>query len=388
MGGKMDDSFFDNLVNESESDCLKFKEGEYPFDGASDEEKSELLEDILALANAWRRTDAYILIGVMAVKGAQNKVVGISKQPDLAAIQQFVNINVQKPVTFSYLPYDCNGKQVGIIQIPVQDRPFYLSQNFGKLRKNVVYIRRGNSTVEAAPDEVAKMGASGSGGYWSQIPMLEIGFADPKSRRLYGNQVEITSKVLFIPDPIPDFFAYPKPFGLNTGISGIPNRNFYRELYKFYDFHLLLKPIRLRLKNSGQVTAYNAHVEIILNADDIVLADECDFPDRPRQRVKITDNISFPAIEKSKSDVTINHHKRTWSISVHYGNIQPKAEDGLNNIVFIGSRKTQTLQVEAVIFADNIPAPIRQPLYIEFLAEGQSQTLEELNSNYDEFIKM
>jgi hypothetical protein len=46
------------LLEESESSTLDFKGGQYRFDKASDSDKAELLEDILAFANAWRRTDA------------------------------------------------------------------------------------------------------------------------------------------------------------------------------------------------------------------------------------------------------------------------------------------------------------------------------------------
>jgi predicted HTH transcriptional regulator len=54
----------EELLNEDESSTLDFKRDQYPFDGATDEQKGELLKDILAFANAWRRTDAYILVGV------------------------------------------------------------------------------------------------------------------------------------------------------------------------------------------------------------------------------------------------------------------------------------------------------------------------------------
>jgi hypothetical protein len=52
------------LLFEAEGAELDFKREQYSFEGADDRVKSELLKDILAFANAWRRTDAYILIGV------------------------------------------------------------------------------------------------------------------------------------------------------------------------------------------------------------------------------------------------------------------------------------------------------------------------------------
>lgn len=72
----------DQLLFEEEGNTFDFKSEQYRFSGATDEEKVELLKDIIAFANAWRRTDAYILIGVKEVKGGRSEVVGISEHLD------------------------------------------------------------------------------------------------------------------------------------------------------------------------------------------------------------------------------------------------------------------------------------------------------------------
>ena len=149
----------EELLNEHEGSALDFKRDQYPFGkAATDEQKSELLKDILAFANAWRRTDAYILVGVDEVKGGRSKVSGVSSHLDDANVQQFVNEKTNRPVRFSYQVFPFEGVYVGVIQIPLQDRPVYLKKDFGKLKRNEVYIRRGSSTAIAEPDEVATMG--------------------------------------------------------------------------------------------------------------------------------------------------------------------------------------------------------------------------------------
>jgi hypothetical protein len=50
----MDRNQLESLLHEDESTSLDFKRDQYPFDAATDEQKSELLKDILAFANAWR----------------------------------------------------------------------------------------------------------------------------------------------------------------------------------------------------------------------------------------------------------------------------------------------------------------------------------------------
>jgi predicted HTH transcriptional regulator len=148
----------EELLNEEESSTLDFKRDQYPFSSATNDQKSELLKDILAFANAWRRTDAFILTGVEEVKGSRSIVRGITSSIDDASIQQFVNSKTNRPITFSYEVFSFEGTQVGVLHVPLQDRPIYLKNDFGKLKKDVVYIRRGSSTDTADPDEIAKMG--------------------------------------------------------------------------------------------------------------------------------------------------------------------------------------------------------------------------------------
>jgi hypothetical protein len=155
----MDAALFERLLNEEEGTALDFKRDQYPFSKATEEEKSELLKDILAFTNAWRRVDAYILVGVEDVRGGRSNVVGVTDHLDDHSLQQFVTHLTNRPPHFSYEAFTFEGKQVGIIKIDDrQARPFYLRADYGKLKKKVVYVRRGSSTCEADLDEVARMG--------------------------------------------------------------------------------------------------------------------------------------------------------------------------------------------------------------------------------------
>ena len=148
------------LLNEEESSALDFKRDQYPFEGADEAAKSELLKDIVAFANSWRRTDAYILIGIEEVKGGRSTPVGISTHHDDASLQQFVNSKTNRPVAFSYRTITIDGVQVGVIRVEVQERPFFLKKDYGRLKAATVYLRRGSSTDTADPEEVHRMGAA------------------------------------------------------------------------------------------------------------------------------------------------------------------------------------------------------------------------------------
>ena len=119
----MNDALLESLLNEDEGTVLDFKAREYPFEAATDDQKGKLLKDILAMANAWRRIDAYILVGVDEIRGGRSIVVGVTSHFADAALQQFVNSKTQRPLVFSYEAYPFEGKQIGILHIPLQERP-------------------------------------------------------------------------------------------------------------------------------------------------------------------------------------------------------------------------------------------------------------------------
>jgi len=243
----MDKSLIEALLYEDESTTLDFKREQYPFEKASDGYKSELLKDILAFANAWRRTEAHILVGVEEVKGGRSIVKGITHHLDEASLQQFVNSKTNRPVNFSYQAIQYEEKQIGIIQIAVQERPIYLKENFGKLSKETIYIRRGSSTGCADPDEIARMGAAIA--VLSQVPSLDLQFAETEKHIKMGTGIDLQSEVLQLPSKsqIPrassgDYFV---------SLVDVVNVAYYQEFADYLFYTTLLRPMGFSLKNTG-----------------------------------------------------------------------------------------------------------------------------------------
>ena len=77
MTASLDSSFVENLLSMSEGDVLDFKREQYPL--TNDDEKGELIKDLLAFANGWRMSDAFILVGVAERTGARAEVLGLTK---------------------------------------------------------------------------------------------------------------------------------------------------------------------------------------------------------------------------------------------------------------------------------------------------------------------
>ena len=176
MSTKITTNLIEQLLREDEGPSLDFKRQQYEFERADNETKSELLKDILAFANAFRRTDAYILVGVEEVRGGRSRVVGVDTHLDDAKLQQFVNSKTQRPINFSYREVSHDGCSIGVIHIPLQVRPLYPKANFGKLQKDEVYMRRGSSTDKASPEEIALMGVADVGS--APSPSMEVSLVD------------------------------------------------------------------------------------------------------------------------------------------------------------------------------------------------------------------
>ncbi len=58
----MNSAYLITLLQRSESETLDFKQKQYPFVDASDDDKAELLKDILSMANTTGTSAKYILL--------------------------------------------------------------------------------------------------------------------------------------------------------------------------------------------------------------------------------------------------------------------------------------------------------------------------------------
>ncbi len=168
-----------SLLGMEEGPTLDFKREQYCFDKATDEGKSQLLKDILAFTNAQRDRTAHILIGVEEVKGRRGEVVGVEKHLEDASLQEFVNSKTSTPVEFSYFPFSVEGKSIGVISIPIQQRPVWTRRSYGLVKSNEVYIRHGSSNQLASPDEIASMGRGNP-------PKLRAEWGDATRRTVYA----------------------------------------------------------------------------------------------------------------------------------------------------------------------------------------------------------
>lgn len=352
----MNGDLIDKLLYEDEGTILDFKRDPYPFEGATDDQKSELLKDVIAFANAWRRIDAYILIGIQEVKGGRSNVVGITDHVDEAKIQQFVNSKTNKPVDFSYHAFTFEGKQIGIVKIPIQDRPIFLVKDYGKLKRDIVYLRRGSSTDIANPDEIARMGAAAISTI--PVPIADLQFAHPESLLISGTKLELESRNILIPDETD--ISETEVVSRATDMS-FTNSPSYKLLARYFAEIAKLSPVRLALKNIGPILLNNARLELNVAKQEGFLIS------RSKSLIRLPGKININFIETDKF----------WNISVVFGSIPPKATN-FSGKFYVSAARSLTVDIEAFVYADNLPDPLRFPLSISVRVQEERITADKI----------
>jgi hypothetical protein len=356
----------EELLYEEECSTLDFKKEQYLFNKSTDNQKSELLKDILAFANAWKRADAFILIGVEDVRGGKSNVVGVNEDLDDACLQQFVNSKTQRPITFEYKSAIIEEKRIGVIRIPVQARPIYLKNDFGRLKANVVYIRRGSSTAEADPDEIARMGIAFPEIYRTQ-PQLQVEFARHKERVRLGTELNVDTIKLLVPEQnaIPDY-EETRTTSLMP-IFGSINRNFYREMVDYYYWKYICKSFTFYIENVSELPALGIKIVMdIPKSDGFGFLRKSQMPDEPHSSLDISSrNIgSLSNNVFTKSDFVISETLNNWIIEIEIPRLQPKSSYFTQNKIFVYSERDTAIDFSLTIYSDNLTTPIKSKLIL------------------------
>lgn len=346
----------EKLLLEGESVSLDFKREQYPFTNATPEAKAKLLKDILAMANSWRKVPAYILIGVDAETDQSTNVIGITSHIDDAALQQFVNDKTNRTIRFSYQRAALYGKTIGVIEIPIQKRPFYLRNDFAHLRKNIVYFRRGSSNTEATPDEILKMGEpialSGDN--------LKVEFADAEKRRCLGNTLSIECVAMTVEneDDLPDYDPRPSS-GLYVPSFERPNTDYYRELVAYSKAQLLLRKIALTVTNEGSLNAQSIRAEFVVPDPDREweFCDTYEYVDSPPDKSSLG---TFPHAIKPihanrEPGCDIEYSGGNWHLDFDLKDLQPQRTLSPGVEFYAGCRRSSTLTLTGRVFAVGLP---------------------------------
>lgn len=373
----------DRLRYKSEGPDLDFKSAQYPFANAPDTSKSELLKDILAIANAPRDGVGHILVGFEERRPSPAEPVGISVSLDDASLQQFVNSKVNPKLTFRYEEHTYQGKTVGVFTIPKQRRPFFLAQAYGKLKSNVVYVRRGSSTDEATPLEVIEMEANDSGRRDVRLELL----LQTKSGQELPDQV---ARRFLIVEAMPDCSS---PHADDDGVLGMyvvrhplrqDNRKFWRQFAEYARVRCAMVQIRFLLRNSSEVQLSNAKLEVSVDplAEQVVQMIAGDgVPEKPEPYYDFVPATTLQhALARQARSLVIDDGRPNPVCSVRFGTLLP-GEEGISSdtLVLVPSGPGK-FRLRTRVLASELAAPRDAERIIEATGETQAFGLSDLKA--------
>jgi hypothetical protein len=355
----------------SESDSLDFKSEQYKFTSATEEQKSELLKDILAMANSWREETGYIILGVIDKPEKPNELVGIKDHIDDSRFQEFINSKTNKVCSFSYKTITYQSLTFGIFEIPVQKRPLFLKKQFGKLKQDTVYVRRGSSTTEAKPDEISSMGNSISP--HKDHPVLNLFFHDHDNNSKAQELTSDTHEVICV-DEIPDYIG-----GSNIYFSALNmvNSNYYREWLEHYNFKNAFQENNFCIENSGTSEAKNIEVELKIDKNDfdiLIDGEEIKYPDED----DLMSIVRFDSKYQHVSNLEIQETNTHYLIKTNINALHAKRFIEIDGQIYVKPHKSSQLLFSSLIYCDGESSPFKSELNVIFNHTIQKITSEKL----------
>lgn len=362
---KMDDeALIETLLYKGEGPALDYKVQQYPHDGATPDQKGELLKDVLAFVNAWRSEPAYILIGVSNALD----VVGLDKDLDDSRLQQFINGKTNTPIQFSYRSVKYKGLTLGLYTIPVQDRPVYAKQLYGKVLPNIVYVRRGSATDIASPTEIAKMGEAKVESTQSFAPILELETVNANGE---PTTLDFDYENVSIDQELPDYVEYraPAPYSPFTPPSMTTiNEDYYREKAAYVQQRAGLLGVKFLLRNTGSSLANDVsiYIEIPLFEDLQVITDHHLLP-KPKKKINL---LATPKVENffnlPSTRTSLDKARNKTTVVFRLGKIQSGETVTTDRIYLLRPPQSLT-KLDVRILSDQLRAPmnLEVPLRIQ-----------------------
>lgn len=369
------------LMLRSEGVDLDFKQSQYPFEGASSEEKAELLKDILAMANTKRTGDAYILVGVREERTGPAEVVGIDRSIDDAKLQQFVNSKVNRPVLFHYFERAFEGKQIGVFVIPPQAGPIYLKSKFANLPEHKVYVRHGSSTAVADPDEIARMGEDRVGSAATRVEVELIG----RQQKPLPDQVE---KIFYrLPSNLPDFKLAADSSSAVLVFMTIPNTAFWRELGEYERIARAGEPVTFRLRNLSKTKASQTCIEVIIEDDHqapVSALRASDLPKRPEREASFHPfRDALPRANTSNLAIQPAQVGGVKGWKVQAGDVLPGQQCDVEGSLVIVPAHPGKVMIKMRVFAAELPEPLQVERSITFVGPQRALTMDDLQQLHD-----
>jgi hypothetical protein len=198
---------------------------------------------------------------------------------------------------------------------------------------------------------------------------IQFHFADAKTGTGIGTEITLDASYIILEDAeeIPDYTdrEEDKPSKAVAGLlsefrffSDV-NKDYYREKAEYLIEQSFFRPLRFWLKNTGSVGARDIYIDlkIVAEKDELIVAEASQFRSSPPS--KLTGTILTGGASQG---IGLENQGAQWKAHLQMPALQPQREVSPAPHLIIGAKKNCKIIVEAQIYADTLPKPIRQTL--------------------------
>ncbi len=217
-----------------------------------------------------------------------------------------------------------------------------------------------------------------------ETPNLTLQFGDIENRKEFGSKV--TLKSLILSPLLPVDLIKPKPKVNSLGLDFdyldiLVNKQYYDELINYIFEKNALNSIGFVIENKSSEVASGVQLKANINFQEgLCFCDEAHsarFPQRNGlPNVNIGSNIQrqflnlpYPSIEK------YNNH---WELNVNFGDVLPGSKVWTTTPIYIGGGIALDVKFDVMIYARNLPEPVRMPVSVEIEAETRPMELRDV----------
>lgn len=408
--GKLSDEQVRILLNSTETNRVDYKR-KMGFNNGTDQQKANLLKDVLAMANATHGDDGYLVFGVdHSLTG--NKIIGIEENDsvDNSRITNYINSKTNKNIEFYYYEYVILDKKIGILTIKPDGYVRYVTETICGTRDNTVYYRNNDTNAIMSPSEIADKAimkirpeldvyilCEDNDGKFSQSTKTVVqdllfnddsvaGIARRLSSRLSKDQVkqlEERYNKLF-DDPWSRLSDQQKKLFTQMANPNVPENKeeLIRDHFEYRKKLAKLKKACIAVHNNGRHLASNCSIliDVPKNNNNIRALTDTDLPSEPKKYNGFSSSQSFVVFNgsragKNKSEITdCGDHYR---MRLHLGTIQC-GDHRITNYFYIGSEISDTIVCPYEVYYDESGGPTKGEVELSFIVEQQTITLSEI----------
>jgi hypothetical protein len=267
----------------------------------------------------------------------------------------------------------CDGVSLGIFEIESQPIVFPKA-SYGKLHKNVVYVRQGSSTAEMTPDELVRSGERRARNAlkpdvsleFARVPKEHIVYS-PQSAERVGKEAAVSTFYLDLPEggfpPMPQF-AMEKDYYLNFAA-------FLRMAYTMF-------PVAFCLHNAGAATGHVLRCTLTVSAsEDFALYDQTGYP--PWRIWPHDFMIQNAWVRQSKGDITVESTEKGHAVRWRVPKILPQ-ETVFSTGCFLVQPVAATgeLTLKTRIIGENLPEPVESELTLKTTVSRKAVSVEDI----------